>query len=243
MSGTQNWSRCSRQTSRSICRHSLRGSTDSADARRGRSSRSCATASSDCAARPLRSGLRVGANGAQALALAHDERRVIGGEREAVGLARAASRRAAWRSRRASSRPGRFLVAAAAVRAGNRQRRPQHLAASTPAIWPKRPSATGNAATRRAMPSRSIASARPRVGWSVPSRRPRGPRLQALRLRIERRPLLGLQRDQVGPRGARKAQLELHAVVDRVERAHRQEVEVLALRIERRASSRGTRAA
>ena len=44
--------------------------------------------------------------------------------------------------------------------------------------------------------------------------------------RLERRPAARLQRDQIRARGARKAQFELNAVVDRIERSQRQEVQI-----------------
>ena len=59
-------------------------------------------------------------------------------------------------------------------------------------------------------------------------------RADAARLGIERRPPAGLQRDQVGPRAAREAEVEADVVVDRIEGAHRDEVEIAPFGIERR---------
>ena len=52
--------------------------------------------------------------------------------------------------------------------------------------------------------------------------------------RIERRRRVIAQRDQIGARGAWKRQLELHRVVNGVERAHRQKIQIAAVGIERR---------
>ena len=125
MFATQNWSRCSRHTSRSICRHSRRGSTDRR--MRARSIQPVLRDGSSDAGALLAFRARVRANGAQALAVAHDQRHVIGGEREAVGALeqRFGAQRGEVEQFQAA---GRLLVAAAAVRAGNRERRPQHLA-------------------------------------------------------------------------------------------------------------------
>src|SRR5712692_2723038 len=56
---------------------------------------------------------------------------------------------------------------------------------------------------------------------------------EAARLRIERRLAARLQRDEVGTPTARERQVEVHAVVHRVEGAHRQEIEIASLRVER----------
>ena len=97
---------------------------------------------------------------------------------------------------------------------------------------------------RRAMPSRSIltgssaALSFSAASLAVPSRlvgvaaQPRGRDRTAAAAR--------LQRDQVRPRAAREAQVEAHAVVDRIESAHRDEVEIPAVGIERRAESRNS---
>ena len=139
---------------------------------------------------------------------------------------------------KSSSRPGRFLVAAAAVRADDRHARVQTtLSPATPAICPKRFSAHRERARRGARCRRGRREAAPApaalvAAFSAPGGRRR--RLQAFRRGIERRRAAGLQRDQVRPRRARETELELHAVVDRVEGAQRQEVEILAVGVERR---------
>ncbi len=90
------------------------------------------------------------------------------------------------------------------------------------------------------MPSRSIftgsALADLRLGSPSPASGALALRLgaDAARLGIERRPAAGLQRDQVGPRAARKAEVEADVVVDRIEGAHRHEVEVAPVGIEGR---------
>ena len=109
------------------------------------------------------------------------------------------------------------------------------LSPATPAIWPnasfghrKRRDAARDAVEIDAQRRRLVVGLVARAAWRIVG-------LHALGLRLERRARRRLQRDEVRPRGAREAQLELDVVVDRIERAQREEVEVLARRIERRA--------
>ena len=55
---------------------------------------------------------------------------------------------------------------------------------------------------------------------------------ESLGCRLEWRRAARLQGNQIGSRCARKAQLELDTVVDRIERAQRQKIQVPAVRIE-----------
>ena len=90
------------------------------------------------------------------------------------------------------------------------------------------------------MPSRSILHGLGRATAFVFSALPFAPasvpRLgaDAARLGIEGRPAARLQRDQVRPRAAREAEVEADVVVDRIEGAHRHEVEIAPFGIERR---------
>ncbi len=173
-----------------------------------------------------------GANGAQPLALAHDQRRVIRSEDEAVGLVgeRFGAQRGEVEDFQAA---GRFLVPPAAVRTRDRKHGPHDLVRRAGNLA----EATFGDRKCGGAPLDPVDinanRARPLVG--LVARASVVGRLEALGFRIERRPLIVLQRDQIGTRRAREAQLELHAVVHRVERADRQEVQVLSLGVERRA--------
>ena len=180
----------------------------------------------------VRLGLAVRGQRAQPLALANDERRAIVGEHEAVHLFDERLRAQRFEVEELET-TGRLLVAAASVRADDRQQRPDHLVAGDPRDLPelafghrKRGHAAHDAGQVDAHRRGRLLRGGLGGGGGIL-------RLQPLRRRIERRRRAGLQRDQVRPRGARERQLELHAVVHRVERAHRQEVQVAALRVER----------
>ena len=187
MSGTQKWSRCSRHTSRNICRHSLRGSID----RRMRS-RSIQPLLRDGVLGGRRRfalgfGLAIGGDGAQPLAFAHDERGVVRGEREAVGLVH--QRFGAQRREIEDLEPARALPCVRRGRARRRSAAPSRatLSPATPAICPKRFSGTGNGAMRRSIPSRSTRTA---AALAVRLRRSlaaRSSSCQAFGRRIERR--------------------------------------------------------
>ena len=238
MSADQNWSRCRRQTSRSICRHS-----------RARLDRDAHAVEVDPAALARRRAVvRRRARACSGLRSAAIARRRLPSrttsvvpslrQREGVDLV-GEGLGAAGREVEALELAGRFLVAAAAVRADDvlhASRSP--CAPATPAIWPKRFSRPETPPRGCAMPSRStrIGAARGRRFGVAAAASRSASAVRPLRRRLERRPAAGLQRDQVGPRRAREAELELDAVVDRVEGAQRQEVEVLAVGIERRAT-------
>ncbi len=174
-----------------------------------------------------------GVDGAQLLAAAHQQRVPVSGEREAVGL-RDQGLGLGGGEIEDLQVPRRVLVAAAAVRARDRQRRPHDLAARHAGDLAE--AAFGHREGRDASRQAFGLDRRQRAGGGtailvidVP-----GTFFHALGRRLERRRPTGLQRNQVGPRSARKAQLELHAVVDRVVGAQRQEVEVGALGVEGR---------
>ncbi len=153
MSGVQKLSRCSRHTSRSICRHSARGST----AARTR-------------VRSIQPVLRDGASEApppsagSGLRLAGTARSRLPSRITNV-VSSAASAKRSTRSTRVSvrcvsksnisSRPGASLCPPRPCAPGIGNAVQTTLLPATPAIWPKRPSGTGNAATRRTMPGRS----------------------------------------------------------------------------------------
>ena len=104
------------------------------------------------------------------------------------------------------------------------------LLPSTPATWPKRFSGTGKGAIRRSMPESSTGSGSVR---SLCFRHGRIVRAHPLGQWIEGRRPARLQRDQVRSRGARKAELELHAVIHRIKSPDRQKVQEPAIGIER----------
>ena len=208
MSATQNWSRCSRQTSRSICRHSRARLDRQRGCGRDRSSRSCATARPTASRRRAGVGLAVG--GESRAAACRRARRAScdrAASDEARRPSRAASRRAAWRSRRARAGP--------APPCGRRVRARRRWAASSTAPCCRRRRRSGRSvlrapetrATRRAMPSRST-----RIGAAARRRR-RPPAAAAVRRASSPWArgsnggrAAGLQRDQVRARGAREAE-------------------------------------
>ena len=155
MSATQKWSRCRRQTSRSICApFGAAGRTDTRT--RPRSSQPLLRDG-----RVVGVGLlvvaRLGGDGAQALAFAHQQRVVVGRQREASALSISVLTWPVAKSN-TSSRPGDSLWPPRPCAPGIGSTVHTTLSPATPAICPKRPSGTGNAATRRAMPSRSTCS-------------------------------------------------------------------------------------
>jgi hypothetical protein len=167
-----------------------------------------------------RIGRAVGGDRAQALALSDEQRDVIGADRETVGALD--QRFGAQRREIEYLQPaGSFLVAAATVRAHDRQHRPDDLVAGdsrdlSEAVLDdgKRSDAALDAieidANRRGYHRalRGLFRSRDRVVG-----------VQALGQRIERRRTPRLQRDQIRTGRARKRKLELHAVVDRIEGA------------------------
>ena len=232
MSAVQNWSRCRRQTSRSICCHSRARLDRDAQRARGRSSRSCATACVRLSPRLGLVGLALSAAIARRrLPSRTTRRRAVAAPARSARPCRPASRCEPVAKSKSSSLPAASLWPPRPCAPTMGSTRPDHLAV-------RRRRRAGRSGSRRpgtpprgcAMPSRStrIGAAASAVGVAAASRsrpRPSGPSA-----RLERRPPAGLQRDQVRPRRAREAQLELDAVVDRVEGAQRQEVEVLARR-------------
>ena len=106
----------------------LRGSTDDAHASPGRSSRSCATARPTASAVIGGSSLRLAGSARSRLPSRIDERRAVVGQHEAIDFLeqRLRAQRFEVEELEASRR---FLVAAAAVRADDRQQRPDHLVA------------------------------------------------------------------------------------------------------------------
>ena len=208
MSAVQNWSRCSRHTSRSICRHSARGSTDDADAvevdpaalarRRVRLRRGIA----------LARALRSRGNRAQPLAVADDERRVVGGHREALDLVE--QRLGAQRFEVEELEPARrFLVAAAPVRADDRQHRPEDLAAGHAGDLAEACLRQPETARRAARCRRGRRARRARCRHS--SRRRRSPRVRSSGFKPFGRGSNGgrppaCSAIRYGPRGAREAE-------------------------------------
>ncbi len=231
MSSAQKWSRCRRQTSRSICRHSPGGST--ATRTRARSIQPLLRdGASDCAALSCGSALRFAGSARSRLPSRTTSVVRSSASTKRSTLSTSGSARSVSKSK-SSRRRGRLLVAAASVRADDRQQRPDHLVAGDPRDLPelafghrKRGHAAHDAGQVDAHRRGRLLRGGLGGGGGIL-------RLQPFRRRIERRRRAGLQRDQVRPRGARERQLELHAVVHRVERAHRQEVQVAALRVER----------
>ena len=196
MSSTQNWSRCRRQTSRSIWRHSARGS----NVRRTRSRSSQPLLREGFVAAGFVAGrfrIAAGSDHAQALAGAHQQGRGVGGEHELVGLLEQGLGLAA-REVEAFERARAVLVAAAAVRAGNRQPRPQHMTFG--GAGDAAEAALGHREGQHAafqpveIDARQAArrhAARRLVGLRI---------LHAARRRFEGRGCIGLQRHQIGPR-------------------------------------------
>ena len=183
----------------------------------------------------------IGGDRAQQLAVAIDERDGVGGELRSRRSCRPASRCGRSRNRSARACPrlpcgrrgrARRRCSARSTRPCRRRRR-----RSARSVL-RRPGTRRRGAT---MPSRSM-----RTGAAAPLRLLRrravaGSFLRTLRLGadaarlgIERRRAAGLQRDQVRPRAAREAEVEADVVVDRIEGAHRDEVEIAPLGIERR---------
>ena len=179
--------------------------------------------------------LAVGRHRAQPLAVAHDERQC---DRSRARSARPSRRSTSVRSvskSKSSSRPGRLLVAAASVRADDGHHGPDDLAAGDRRDLPELVLGYRERATRRAMPVEIHANGVGVGALVAVHREPRRRlRLHALERRIERRRAAVLQCDEIRPRRARERELELHGVVHGIERAHRQEVEVLAGGVERR---------
>ncbi len=169
---------------------------------------------------------------AQALALADDERRVIAGDRETVGLFHQRFDTQGFEFEHFEP-AGRILVSAASVCAGDRQHRPHDPA--TPRARDLAEAVFGNGERRDPAGDAVEIDRRHCTHVRCLAFLARILGSQALRRRVEWRPPARLQRDQVRPRAAGKAQLELDAVVDRIERAHRQEVEVAPFGIECRA--------
>ena len=131
--------------------------------------------------------------------------------------------------------PRRVLVPAATMRTSDRQGRPHHLALGhasdlTVAAFGYRE--RGDAPRQALGLDRRPCAGRRFVGRAFAVFP--GAALQAPRRGFEGRRATSLQGDQIGPGRARKAQLELHAVVDRIEGSHREEIQVLALGVEGR---------
>ena len=129
-----------------------------------------------------------------------------------------------------SSLPGRFLVAAAAVRADDVLRVPDDLRAGhagDAAVAPFGDRKGGDAADDAVEVDahRRGSRPRPRLLAAVRLHPCVGPRAPCA-ARDRRAAAARLQRDQVGPRAAREAEVEADVVVDRIEGAHRHEVEV-----------------
>ena len=154
MSATQKWSRCSRHTSRSICRHSAGGST--------------ATRTRPRSSQPLLRDGRVSASASlSSRGLAAMARRRWPSRTSSVWWSAATDTASAlsisvltWPVAKSntSSRPGDSLWPPRPCAPGMGSTVHTTLSPATPASCPKRDSATGNAATRRAMPSRSTCS-------------------------------------------------------------------------------------
>ena len=176
-------------------------------------------------------GSAVCGNRAQPLALANDQRRVVRAQRKAVRPLdqRFGAQRGEIEHLEAARR---LLVPAPPVRADDRQQRPDDLVALGPGDLAE--AAFGDRKCRDALRN-AVELNRRRRRIVVRLRLRRRLRLPSFGHRVERRAGPCRERNEVRPRRARKAQLELHAVVDRVERADRQEIEVTAIRIEGRA--------
>jgi hypothetical protein len=122
MSGTQNWSRAAAHLAQHL--PPLGAGIDRQP--NARQVDPAALARRRLAAR--RGGRAVGGDRPKPLAFAHQQRRVVGGQRERIGLVHqrlGAQRRELERL----EPPGRFLVPAPSVRAGDRHHRPHDLAA------------------------------------------------------------------------------------------------------------------
>ena len=235
MFGVQNWSRCSRHASRSICRHSARGSTDDAHAPEvdpAALARRRVLAPPDRMSSGLPSpGARAGACLRGPAASCHRA------QSEAVDLVE--QRLACASVSKSKTRAGPALPwPAAAVRADDRQHRPDDALPSTPAIWRKRPSGTGNGGHAAAMSveiDAHVARSRCLRAFVLGGDR-RG--VKPLRRRIEGRRRSACSAIRYGRAARGKRQLEWTAVVDRVEGAQRQEVEIAGPRGRTRARSR-----
>ena len=176
-------------------------------------------------------GLAVAHEDAQALVVADRQRDGVG--RQCEGIDAIEERFRLHRREVEQLEPSRaFPMTAAAVRTDQRQRRPQHLAAGHARDLPE--PAFHHRERRDALRDAVEVDHDRRLAGAVFGGRALVAvvGLQALGFRIERGPAAALQRDQVRPHRAREGEFELHAVVDRIERAHRQEVQVLALGIE-----------
>ena len=239
--GVQKWSRCSRHTSCRICRHSARGST--AARMRSRSSQPLLRdGASDCAAASRWSTLRFAGIARRRLPSRTTSVVWSRGERESLDLLGERFGLVGGEVEQLEATRG-LLVAAAAVRPEDRHHGPDHLV-----IRPRRRSGRtcSRAPETRQCGARCRRDRRAWRAWSplasgFGALRPVGN--QSLERRVERRLRARLQRDHVRTRRARERELELHGVVHRVERADRQEVQVLARRDRRPASSRETPAA
>ena len=178
-------------------------------------------------------GLAGGVDGAQPVAGTQQQRMAVGRHHEAIDLRRQGLGFAGGEVKHLQHAWA-FLVAASTVRADNGLRGPDHLAAGHPrdlavAAFGHR---KGRHAARQAFGLQRGQCRRRRGALSIPIL---VAILQPPWRWLEGRNATGLQGQQVGPSGARKAQLELHAVVDRVKGAQRQEVQVLAAGAEGRA--------
>ena len=238
MSSTQNCSACRRHASRYICAHSSRG-TISTFARSSvdpaaacvpaRLGGFCSSPSSGRSTQRVDRAQAVAANGRSACARRRPGESRRTRRRSSRGAAARNRRRAACRARRrrrSSRRVGLMPLT------GKRVNSTRSRAAT---ICPYSPSSTGKPSTRPAMPSKSMSTSTGFGGlWFEPLVLVIVVAVDRLRLRHERRGYVVAQRDDERPAGLREAQVELQRVVDRIEVARRDEVEVLAVGIPRR---------